>query len=246
MTQPTSPTTARRAMDFPVDYIHGCGSVIVRWYFRFTARLRIYYGGPVPRGGFLIVCNHRSFLDPLALGCTLRRRIHYFARSSLWKIAPVRWALDLFGGIPVNRSQPQSATITSTVTVLRQGRMLLMFPEGTRCRNGRLGQLRDGPALIARRAGVPIVPVYLDSTESSWPRGCPLPIPGRGKVGIHFGPPLWANKDLAPRQQDADLTLRVQRWLLQQEIRSRGPLPPEGEPASKVTAPSTHALASAV
>ncbi|TVR13762.1 MAG: 1-acyl-sn-glycerol-3-phosphate acyltransferase [Planctomycetota bacterium] len=217
----------RPPLAFPVDYIHGFLGQFIRWWFRMTARLRIDYQGPVPRGGYVLACNHRSFLDPLALGCTLRRRIHYFARASLWKIPPIRWVLDLFGGIPVDRAKPQTTTIAAAVGVLRAGRPLLVFPEGTRTRTGRMGRFRDGPSLIARRAQVPVIPVYLKDTEGSWPRGAPLPIPGRGKVHIVFGPWMWPDQSLSVRERDAELTTRIELWLQAQEQRLYTLRPPQ-------------------
>ncbi|TVR42097.1 MAG: 1-acyl-sn-glycerol-3-phosphate acyltransferase, partial [Planctomycetota bacterium] len=167
--------------------------------------------------------SHRSFLDPVVIGCALRRRIHYFARSSLWEIAPIRWTLELFGGIPVDREKPQASTISHTISVLRDGRCLLMFPEGTRTRDGRLGRFRDGPALVARRAQVPVVPVYLVDTEGAWPRGARLPVPGRGKVQVIFGPAMYSNPLLPARQQDDDLSQRIAAWLSQTERLILGP-----------------------
>lgn len=219
------PSLHRRALDFPTDYIHGYLGFIIRVYFIITARLTIQRHSPIPRSGYVLASNHRSFLDPLIIGCTLRRRIHYFARSSLWAIAPIRWTLNLFGGIPVDRDKPQAATVSHTVTVLREGRVLLMFPEGTRTRSGRLGRFREGPALVARRAKVPVLPIYLHRSESHWPRGAPLPIPGRGKVRVIFGPPMRPNSQLSPRQQDEELSQRIEQWLLATEHHLMGPAP---------------------
>lgn len=210
---------SRRPVQFPVDYIHISMALVARNLLGMTAKFRIIHCDRIPPGGYVLACNHRSFLDPVIVGASLRRRIHYFARSSLWKIAPIRWALDLFGGIPVDRSRPQASTMTKTIDTLRAGRPLLMFPEGTRTKTGRMGRFRDGPALVARRANVPVIPAYLLNTEQNWPRGAWLPKLGRGNVAIHFGPPLYGNPKLKGREQDNDLSMRVEEWLRNAEKR---------------------------
>ena len=207
----------KRSVQFPVDYVHVYMALIARNLLRMTAKFQIVHSEGLPPGGYVLACNHRSFLDPVIVGASLRRRIHYFARSSLWKIAPIRWALDLFGGIPVNRARPQASTMTRTIETLRAGRPLLMFPEGTRTKTGRMGRFRDGPALVARRAKVPVIPAYLLNTDQNWPRGALLPKLGRGNVAIHFGPPLYGNPQLKGREQDNDLSQRVEDWLRQAE-----------------------------
>ena len=96
MAQPTT----RRPVQFPVDFIHIFMALIARNILAMTAKFHMVHSEGIPPGGYVLACNHRSFLDPVIVGCSLRRRIHYFARSSLWKIPPIRLALDLFGGIP--------------------------------------------------------------------------------------------------------------------------------------------------
>ncbi len=199
------------------------GSFILRWWLRFAHRCRVRYAGDLPAGGCIFASNHRSFLDPPLVGTWLDRPISYFARASLWKVPVVRQFLDLFGGLPIDRDLPQMAVMKRTVENLRAGRRILLFPEGTRTRSGRLGPMREGAALFARRAGAPLVPVYIHHSEQVWPRGSILPRLGGARIEIRYGKPVTAPPGLPPRAQDAVLTEYLRRWMGRQERALRGP-----------------------
>jgi 1-acyl-sn-glycerol-3-phosphate acyltransferase len=96
---------------------------------------------------------------------------------------------------------------------------VLVFPEGTRTKSGHLGALREGPALFARRAGVPIVPVYLVRSEMLWPRGKKLPRFFAKGLEVRFGAPFVPPDTLDPRAQDAWIRARLQAWMVVQERR---------------------------
>jgi 1-acyl-sn-glycerol-3-phosphate acyltransferase len=100
---------------------------------------------------------------------------------------------------------------------LREGLPVVIFPEGTRTKTGRLGVLKDGPALISRRAGVPLVPVYVHRAERCWPQGQPWPNPWGTRLQVRFGRPLVPPAGLSPKEQDAWKTRRLELWLRYQE-----------------------------
>ncbi len=175
---------------------------------------------PVP---CVFVANHRSFFDPPFVGMWQPLPLSYFARSSLWKVPFIRSMLDLMYGIPVDREHPGASSTRGAIQRLRQGISVLVFPEGTRTRSGAMGAMREGPALFARRAGVPLVPVYIHNSEAVWPRGSLLPRPWGPRVEIRFGSPIQPPAHLAPRLQDAWVTRRLTRWLLRQEASLRRP-----------------------
>ena len=149
--------------------------MVIRTYLRMTYRIRLFRSRVAVKEPCLFVGNHRSFMDPPGVSAFLDRPVAFFARASLFKIPIISHALNLFGGFPINRDEPQMQIMRRVVAHLKSGESLLMFPEGTRTKTGRLGEIRDGAALFARRAGVPIVPVYLHYSEHCWPRGMPFP-----------------------------------------------------------------------
>ena len=199
------------------------GQLIFRNIVQYVCRMRCRFTEPLPPGGFIIAANHRSFADPPVVGLWFDRPISYFARANLWRLPVIGFALRVFGGLPVERSAPQLAIMKQTVAWLRDGRRILMFPEGTRTRSGRLGELRDGVALFARRAGAPIVPVYLFRSERIWPLGWLVPTFGAVRAEIRFGPVLVAPAELSSREQDAWIMTRLRAWMHAQERELLGP-----------------------
>lgn len=201
------------------------GVLILRSLAGFLYRARMRYSRIRPPRPCVFACNHRSFFDPMIVGMSLTYPVAYFARADLWKIPIIGGTLRIMYGIPVDRENPGMSSMKGAVERLRQGISVLVFPEGTRTRTGRLGRLRDGPALFARRAGVAVVPVYVHRTECVWPRGGIVPLIHGGKPEIRFGPPLIAPKDLEPREQDHWVTMRLHAWMLKQERELLGPVP---------------------
>jgi 1-acyl-sn-glycerol-3-phosphate acyltransferase len=122
----------------------------------------------VPDGAFVYCSNHQSLTDILCLGAVLPGDFKWAAKQSLWKIPFLGWHLRLAGHVPVERgrgSRIAAAVIERFVDVLRAGKPLLIFPEGTRSEDGVLKGFRNGGFHAAIRAGVPCVPVALEGTS---------------------------------------------------------------------------------
>lgn len=146
----------------------------------------------VPRvGGLIVASNHVSYWDPPLLGSALPREIHYLAKEELFR-APVFGALiRAYNAIPIRRGVADLSGMARAIEILKQGGVLLMFPEGTRSRDGRLRPPRPGVGMLAVNADVPILPCFISGSGR----------PGRwlyrgARVRIVFGAPRhW--KDLA-------------------------------------------------
>jgi 1-acyl-sn-glycerol-3-phosphate acyltransferase len=180
----------------------------VRWtaltLFAATGSLRSAGHGNIPAtGGVLLVSNHLSYLDVFVLGIPLRRRLNYVARSNLF--VPVAGALiRSVGGFPIHFEGKGASGVKETLKRLRQGAVVILFPEGSRSFDGRLGPMKPGVIMIAERARVPIVPAAVAGTFEGWPRN--RLFPGAHAIRIEYGEPLYP-KDIAGLSTDALTTL---------------------------------------
>lgn len=143
----------------------------------------------IPRcGGVLVVCNHQSVLDPPIVGMGCPRQMNYLARESLFTFAPFRWLISSVNAIPIDRQGQRLSGIKAALERLKRGEMVLIFPEGTRSRDGRIQPFRPGFCALAQRSGAAILPVAIEGAFQAWPPGRRWPRPGT--VHVHFGQPL--------------------------------------------------------
>ncbi len=139
-------------------------------------------------GGVLFVSNHVSFLDPVIVGSAANREIHFMARSTAFDIPGLGKLISMYNAYPVNRGAPDLGALRKTISLLKTGNAVLMFPEGTRSVDGTLGKARDGACFIADRAGVPTIPVFHSGAERMLPRNSRRL--RRAKLTVTFGEPL--------------------------------------------------------
>ena len=167
-----------------------------RWLLTWFVRLCVYIWSQrevlglenVPRQGpAILASNHLSLADPPLLAALVRRRLIYMAKLELWSTPIIGPLYRLYDCIPVRRFDADVGALRRAEKVLREGHVLVMFPEGTRSGRPGLGKGYPGTAAIALRSGAPIVPVGVSGTETvSLPR-CFL---RRTRVRIAFGRPF--------------------------------------------------------
>ena len=152
-------------------------------------RGRIFGLGHVPdRGGVLLVCNHQSYLDPVLAALALHREGNYMARDTLFASPLLRRLIESLNAFPVRRGSADVGAIKETMRRLRDGKVVVTFPEATRTRDGRIGTLHGGFASVAKRAGAWVVPVVIEGAFESWPRWRRLPAPHR--IVVVYGQPV--------------------------------------------------------
>lgn len=144
----------------------------------------------VPRvGAVILAANHKSYMDPPLVSSLLPREISFLAKRELFSIPVLKWWLRARNVIPIDREGFDREAIERSLGVLRAGGALLVFPEGTRIRRPGFGEPKEGIALLAARADVPIVPVLV---RGSWPeerRSLRRP-----KVRVCYGEPFYIEK----------------------------------------------------
>ncbi len=153
--------------------------------FRVSARGREH----VPAAGpVLLVANHLSLLDPPLVGVAAPRQLCFMAKEELFRVPGLGRLIWALGARPVRRDGGDSRALKTALGLLAEGRALLVFPEGTRGEEGRLGAAKPGVGMLAVLSGAPVVPVYVAGTGRVLPRGRAVPRPA--KVHVTFGPPL--------------------------------------------------------
>lgn len=147
-------------------------------YFGYTALFSLRTEGSrnVPRSGpVLILANHESFLDPVAIGIAVRRRIWYLARKTLFASPMFGKYLESVGCLPVDQEGVAKEGLRASMDCLQAGRALLIFPEGERTLTGEMNPFKPGIALVLRKAPVPIVPVGVAGMYEAYPRQAKFP-----------------------------------------------------------------------
>jgi 1-acyl-sn-glycerol-3-phosphate acyltransferase len=143
---------------------------------------RVPLSGPV-----ILACNHASYIDPPLVGSVLRRAIGFLARDTLFR-PPLGWLLRRWNAVPVDREGGGATGVRKILEVLRSGKGVIIFPEGTRTRDGALQSARAGIGLIVLRTEAPVVPVRVFGTFEAFGRHLRFPRPR--PVAVKFGKPL--------------------------------------------------------
>lgn len=126
--------------------------------------------GHVPDGGVLIAANHASYVDIPFTGIGLRRRMWYLGRQDLF-LPALRPILRWFGWIPIRQDRVDRNGFGKAISLIREGKVVVIYPEGTRTPDGRLRPGRPGIGMIVAETGCPVVPAYLSGTRDVLPIG---------------------------------------------------------------------------
>jgi 1-acyl-sn-glycerol-3-phosphate acyltransferase len=134
-----------------------------------TARLifgwRVIGRDNIPEGGALIASNHISALDPPLIGSAIRRDMYFFAKIELFRNFLFGALIKSLNAFPVRRGEADRQSWKMAKSLLKAGKLLLFFPEGTRSKDGRLQPGKPGMARLAFAAGVPVVPAVISGSN---------------------------------------------------------------------------------
>jgi glycerol-3-phosphate dehydrogenase (NAD(P)+) len=149
-------------------------------------RLRRLGREHIPSGGVILAANHRSFLDPFAIGCCLPRPIYFVAKRELFRNPIVGWFLNCMGAFPVRRGESDDESVETALALLERGQAVVIFPEGTRIRAGSLAKPKRGVGRLALQSGSPVVPIAITGSEHARAGWKIKPV----RVHVRCGPPL--------------------------------------------------------
>lgn len=185
----------------------------------------------IPRSGpFLLVANHCSQLDPPLLGWAtgyqIDRIVHFMAKEEMRHWPIIGWLADRSGVFFVRRGEGDRAAQRLALELLAAGKPVGVFPEGTRSRDGRMRAAKPGAALLAMRAGVPIIPVGIAGTHRLFTSGRRLP--RRSKATFRIGEAFTLVHQPSGRLDRAALAAGTERIMAEIAVL----LPPEQRPRS--------------
>ena len=154
---------------------------IIKFFLFFIFRVEVKGRENVPtEGSAMMAVNHRSNWDPVIVAVTSPRKLRFMAKSELFKNKLIGKLLTSFGAFPIQRGKGDVGAIKGALTLLKNGELMLIFPEGTRVKEGENVEAKPGTVMLAIRSHVPVIPTYI-SGKYRW----------FSKITITFGEPIY-------------------------------------------------------
>lgn len=165
---------------------HRCARVwarLILW----TTGVRVQIKGALPPVGvsYVFASNHQSFYDIPVIFWTLPHQLRIIAKASLGTFPFLGWHLHLAGHLLVNRDHPGASVFKKMQRMVSQGASLIIFPEGTRSRDGRVARFKGGVFLLAIESGLPVVPISVAGSRHVMLKGRLMTCPGDVTLTVH-------------------------------------------------------------
>lgn len=182
---------------------------VARWLFHLTVvgaeRLPV-------SGAAVLVANHVSWLDPIIVPLALPRKPAFLAMEELWRMPVIGLIMRVYGplAIPLNRGAVDATALKRSLRALQAGALLIVFPEGGISPSGELRPFHRGAAMLAARAGAPIIPIAIHGTAEALPlsRFVPRRRPITVRIGTPIRPASHQREDLERASEAAAAQIR--------------------------------------
>lgn len=197
------------------------------WFFAFISRLsgflfwllyrnRVYFSEAPLKGGAILAANHVSFFDPPIIGGTWPGEIHFLASDYLFKVPLLGPLIRALNSHPVSRGAGDLGAFRLTSKLLREGKKVVVFPEGTRSKDGQLQEFKKGVAKLAFTGHAAVVPIYIEGTYAIWGRKQKFPKLW-GKTRIFYGNALYVEdyQGLERRAAEEKMTEDLKKAIIQ-------------------------------
>lgn len=162
------------------------------------------------KGGFILASNHISYLDPVVLGVASPRKLSFMAKQELFCNPLFSWFISKLGAFPVKRDSVDLSALKEAMTLLREGKVLVLFPEGSRRFDTGSNQPYPGIGFLVTKLNVPVIPCFIKGTDACLPLGAKFI---RLKhISVHFGKRIYVERRL-PYQDIAELVMENIRQL---------------------------------
>ncbi len=213
----------KRAHQFPkMKPFYRCVLFLAHLVFRILYRYRVYGLEHFNPGGALLAANHVSNYDPIAISIGCPEEVQFVAKESLFSRSFFRYVLSQLNAHPISGSASDKATFRKILDLLKSGKKVLVFPEGSRSFTEEIGAILPGIGLFSFLTKSAIIPVYVHGTHPVWNRARKLPKPF-GKVVCVFGSPIlpFAYSGMHKKEAIQELSERLflslkelQTWVL--------------------------------
>ncbi|HEY5039393.1 MAG TPA: lysophospholipid acyltransferase family protein, partial [bacterium] len=161
---------------------------LTTWFVALYWRTKIHGAENIPSTGpFVVVANHASLLDPYLIAwASKKRELNFIAKEELFQNPFIGWFLTQCNAFPVKRGANDERAIYQFYEILRSGKPIGLFPEGTRTLDGEIQRGKKGAGMLIYNARVPVIAAYIAGTFDCFPKGKSFPRPGN--TSITFGP----------------------------------------------------------
>ncbi|MGN0600273.1 MAG: lysophospholipid acyltransferase family protein [Oscillospiraceae bacterium] len=159
----------------------------VKWLYKIFYDFHIEGEENIPQDKPVVLAsNHRSYADPVILTMPMKLPVSYMAKEELFENKLFGWFIRKLGAFPVTRGAGDMSVIDDSINILNSGRNLVIFPEGTRSKDGKVGKGKTGVAMIAAKSGADVVPcgIIFEGEKLHF----------RSKLTLRFGKPIKAEE----------------------------------------------------
>jgi 1-acyl-sn-glycerol-3-phosphate acyltransferase len=186
--------------------------------FRVLFKLQVSGRENIPSSGsVLVVSNHQSLLDPIILAVSMRRHANFMAKAELFKVFGLSWIIRFFNAFPVSRTAIDKGSISKALDILKEGSVLVIFPEGTRSKTGAIGVGLPGAGMIALKGSkmweTAVVPARITGARDVLPVGAKMI--RRGRISVSFGQPMNLFPFLLSEKFDKRLYQKVSNEIME-------------------------------
>lgn len=157
--------------------------VILRAFLALVFRIKTCGRENVIDGGAVVAANHRSNWDALLVAATCPRSLTFMGKKELFNNKLIGFFLKKLGAFPVNRGRGDIGAVKTALTILKNDKLMIMFPEGTRVKKGEKSEAKPGVVMIASHARVPIIPVNISGGFRLW-----------SKITVTYGSPIYLDE----------------------------------------------------
>lgn len=168
-------------------FLYYLGRFLFKWMFILLYRCKSSGSENIPTDtGVIIAPNHTSFFDPPMSGCFMKQDLFFMAKEELFSVPILGFCIKRTNAFPVKRGKQDMSAFKNAFYLLENKKALLVFPEGTRSKDGKLGKARAGVGMLACNAQVPVIPVKITNTNK---------MKQFKQISIVYGKPIYPPKN---------------------------------------------------